>query len=204
MTKSLERVEYLNRAFEEWFQRQEPLEQRIVEFSQIFSLDDQVWTAVESPLEVIFYVEWLAHRGAACIAGDGRALGLCPQVDVAGPGYRYRLDFAVVPLEPIHNVLLRKLQRPLLFAVELDGHDFHERTVEQVAYRNRRDRDLQAVGWRLFHFSGAEIHRQAHECVREVYTAACEFIDGIVHDVANGWGVTAGPLTFNEPWLRKR
>ena len=54
-------------------------------------------------------------------------------------------------------------------AVEVDGHDFHERTREQVVARNQRDRDLQADGWTVLHFSGSEIHRQPEECVRQVF-----------------------------------
>ena len=52
-----------------------------------------------------------------------------------------------------------------MIAVELDGHDFHERTKEQVTYRNQRDRLLQAAGWAVFHFSGSELYRGQMECV---------------------------------------
>ncbi len=64
-------------------------------------------------------------------------------------------------------------------AVEIDGHDFHERTKGQVEDRNRRDRDLQAAGWKVFHFSGAEVYRSPEKCVREVM----EYAAGQFHRV---------------------
>ena len=63
-----------------------------------------------------------------------------------------------------------------MIAVELDGHDFHEKTKAQVAYRNRRDRDLQSAGWTIFHFSGSELFREPCNCVREVMDFAARKI----------------------------
>lgn len=50
--------------------------------------------------------------------------------------------------------------------------DYHERTRAQVRHRDRRDRDLQAAGWRLMHFSGSEFHRNPAKCVDEVWSAS--------------------------------
>ena len=56
-------------------------------------------------------------------------------------------------------------------AIELDGHDFHERTKEQVALRNERDRSApQADGWTVLHFSGSELVRDPLKCVQSVLT----------------------------------
>jgi len=56
--------------------------------------------------------------------------------------------------------------------VEVDGHEWHERTRQQVNHRNRRDRDLQDAGWRLFHFAGGEVVKQPDRCVAEVLRVA--------------------------------
>jgi hypothetical protein len=87
---------------------------------------------------------------------------------VVACGNRYRLDFAIET--PNHMfVELARLCRVAFpkIAVEIDGHDFHERTKEQVAYRNQRDRDLQAGGWTVLHFSGTEVNRDPVRCVME-------------------------------------
>lgn len=52
--------------------------------------------------------------------------------------------------------------------VELDGHDFHERTPEQAQKDKSRDRDLQRLGWHVLRFTGREVLRGPDECTREV------------------------------------
>jgi hypothetical protein len=63
--------------------------------------------------------------------------------------------------------------------VELDGHTFHEKTLEQVTYRNQRDRALQQIGWRVYHFSFAEFTKNPRESILEVVEHA-RFIYGRV------------------------
>jgi hypothetical protein len=47
--------------------------------------------------------------------------------------------------------------------VELDGHDFHERTKEQASRDKRRDRDLSAIGVPVIRFSGSDIYKDPIE-----------------------------------------
>jgi very-short-patch-repair endonuclease len=68
----------------------------------------------------------------------------------------YRVDFMVA---------LRSLDLGTAFyAVELDGHEFHEKTKEQVARDKARDRYLQSRGIAVFRFSGSEIWKDADGC----------------------------------------
>lgn len=60
----------------------------------------------------------------------------------------------------------------LRILVELDGHDFHEKTKEQVTYRNQRDRDLQMEGWKVLHYSGSELHRNPVQAAQDAYNVA--------------------------------
>jgi very-short-patch-repair endonuclease len=53
--------------------------------------------------------------------------------------------------------------------VEADGHDYHDRTREQASRDRRRDRFMQANGWIVARFTGADIHRDADACAREVF-----------------------------------
>ena len=39
--------------------------------------------------------------------------------------------------------------------VECDGHDFHEKTKDQVARDKSRVRDLEIAGWRVLRFTGS-------------------------------------------------
>lgn len=52
--------------------------------------------------------------------------------------------------------------------VECDGHDFHEKTKEQVAKDKKRERDLINEGYTILRFSGSEIYKNPFTCAREV------------------------------------
>lgn len=128
---------------------------------------------VESPLEAMFWVWWHAHQDGCIEGSNGSYLALECQREVVAMGQRYRLDF-VVKLQD------EKLAREAaeagaafpLIAVEVDGHGFHEKTPEQVALRNTRDRALQQEGWLIFHFSWSEIVTNGANCVGEVLDVA--------------------------------
>jgi len=67
----------------------------------------------------------------------------------------YRVDIAV-------------LNAPRLWAIEVDGHELHERAPEQVRRGNERQRDLTAGGWVVIRFSGSEVTRSPNDCARAV------------------------------------
>jgi hypothetical protein len=148
---------------------------------------------IESPLEAAFRVWW----EAVSIALQPMArLRLCPQREVVVDGKVYRLDFVVAPWGETWGRIRDDAQRFGLpfpeFAIELDGHDFHERTKEQVALRDRRDRDLQNAGWRVLHFSGAEFHRNPRAAVSDTYLTVFDAYRGLWCEVAERKGAAAG------------
>lgn len=54
--------------------------------------------------------------------------------------------------------------------VEVDGHDFHEKTKEQAERDKKRDRYFTVHGTPVMRFTGREIFRDAHACVWEAMT----------------------------------
>jgi very-short-patch-repair endonuclease len=62
--------------------------------------------------------------------------------------------------------------------VEIDGHDFHDRTKEQASHDRRRDRTLLKLGTRTIRFTGSDIFRDARACADEVY----ELLDTLLSD----------------------
>lgn len=115
---------------------------------------------LESPIEAVFWVWWEALEVMDRVErGESRPsmfnYYLTRQLEIkVSAGATFRADFAVEELS---------------IAIELDGHDFHERTKQQVTYRNRRDRELQADGWTVLHISGSELVRDPLDTVRSVY-----------------------------------
>ena len=57
--------------------------------------------------------------------------------------------------------------------VECDGHDFHERTKQQVKYDNERELELLTAGYDVVRFSGHQIYENPIMCVYKVH----EFIN---------------------------
>ena len=114
---------------------------------------------VESPAEAVFLAWWRALTGWYTAA----PVEIEAQTPVVVDDRRYRLDFTFVVAGLRTTV-----------AVEIDGRDFHERTPEQVTYRDQRDRALAAAGWRVLHFSYAELVAAPHLVVDEVFTAVTE------------------------------
>lgn len=121
---------------------------------------------IESPVELVFWMWWQARILAR--GPDEFELHLIPQEEIIAQGHRYRLDFWVAEEYPAFAMQAKPHFIPKI-AVELDGHEFHERTKEQVARRNERDRDLQSDGWTVLHFSGAEVHRDPAAAVENVF-----------------------------------
>lgn len=107
--------------------------------------------------------------GNSSYAGADRYV--IPQYEVVTETGDYRLDLAVftsgyMPSDPW-----------LKFAVELDGHDFHERTKSQVRRDKARDRTLQAAGWRVFRFAGSEVFEDASDCAYQLEEAMVAIIN---------------------------
>lgn len=128
----------------------------------------------DSPIEAIFAAVFTIARDHLVTEGlDRFLLALRPQFEIEP----YRLDFAVEPMDRWLCEALAAAKLQLRVGVELDGHDFHERTAAQVTARDRRDRYLSGLGWRVLHFSGAELHRNPMQPVVEVLVAGADALD---------------------------
>jgi very-short-patch-repair endonuclease len=79
---------------------------------------------------------------------------------------RYRADFVIA---------FRFFGAEIDILVECDGHDFHEKTALQAARDKRRDRYFTRLGYRILHFTGAEISKSAVECAEEVLALVMDF-----------------------------
>lgn len=86
------------------------------------------------------------------------------QAEVDGP-YAFRIDFAFVG-ERFDPGSDRRQQ--VRVGVELDGHDFHERTKEQASRDKRRDRILAAGGWTMLRFTGSDVYRDPAAVLSEI------------------------------------
>jgi hypothetical protein len=103
-------------------------------------------------------------------------------------GGQYRTDFLfeltrdvyVAGLEGIAGLSHSEVFARLV--IELDGHDFHERTKEQAWRDKSRDRHLTAHGYTVFRFTGSEVHRNPYRVADEIDA----YLAGVMRRVERG------------------
>lgn len=90
---------------------------------------------------------------------DECACACVTQLPVRAGGMNFRIDFAFMGMGDTG---------PVRVAVELDGHDFHERTRLQASRDKKRDRLLSAQGWTVLRFTGGDVYRDAYAVLEEI------------------------------------
>ena len=133
----------------DWFKRRMAKEFE-VEFTHMINTN-----TISSPIEQIFLLEWK-------FAGLDKKLNvhLAPHEPVTTEVGSYEVDFLIVPADPT----LEKVK----IAIELDGHEFHEKTQQQVRKDKVRERAIVQQGVTVLRFSGSEVVRNGRGCVEEV------------------------------------
>lgn len=93
------------------------------------------------------------------------------QKEIQCENKKYRVDFFI----PV----IYKNQENKCFVIECDGHEFHQKTKEQVERDNTRMRNLQKEGYEVVRFSGTEIWHRPYKCANEVLNiilSKCKYI----------------------------
>jgi Protein of unknown function (DUF559) len=93
---------------------------------------------------------------------DLKPIAIVPALNIANVG---EVDFAVF-------IPSLSVDRPIV-VVECDGHDFHERTVEQASRDRKRDRALLKLDIPVLRFTGTDVVRSSAEVAEEI----ADFID---------------------------
>lgn len=150
-------------------QERDLLEARIDAFKACFAL-------CESPLEQHFLLTWIQIFGANAeyemddspyVANEweieqGRlTFILYPQRSAFAEDKHYRLDFFL-------GVYLQTTGHFIECDVEIDGHDFHERTKEQARRDRARDRALTRRGYKVIRFTGQEVYSNVIAVIGEI------------------------------------
>jgi very-short-patch-repair endonuclease len=108
--------------------------------------------SVTSPIEQLFLLEWHYMH-----VEERLGVALVPQHKIDADGQSYIVDF-----------FISKPGQSIRLVIELDGHDFHEKTRAQVAKDKTRERALIRQGFTVLRFSGSEIARNSRRCIGEV------------------------------------
>jgi very-short-patch-repair endonuclease len=111
--------------------------------------------SITSPIEQIFLMEWKAHR-----LDEKLGVNLEPQKSITTDAGIYIVDFKLTQVSALND--------RLHVAIELDGHQFHEKAPDQVRRDKTRERAIVRSGVTVLRFSGGEVVRNARACVLEV------------------------------------
>lgn len=127
-------------------------------FIEVANLD---YSYCESPIEELFALamDFVYFTRVSSLEDE---FVLSPQVDIETNGNKYRVDFL------IENSIGDADDNKGLI-IECDGHDFHEKTKEQVRKGLQRDYDLKMAGYDILHFSGSQIYSNPIECAVKAY-----------------------------------
>jgi very-short-patch-repair endonuclease len=159
---------------------------------------------VESPIEQLFATAYMAVVDEARLIGSGSGNGSLDNLfnHEINESYfqrnpnllrldsilfqrsidKYRVDFILERWERDYicvgssTASCPEVMLKARVIVECDGHDFHERTKEQAERDKSRDRELQALGYPVYRFTGSEIWRSAYRCASE----ANAFLSGLI------------------------
>jgi len=122
----------------------------------------------ESPIEQLLAVNFIDLEfqlyAELSILDKFKSVHIEPQKEVLANKRKYRLDFLI-------EVIFDK--NSFKFAIECDGHDFHERTKEQAARDKARERNLTMNGYRVVRFTGSEIWTDSTACISDLYKIIC-------------------------------
>lgn len=117
-----------------------------------------VYSQCESPIEEMF---GYALLGLDSYPTDHQTFR--QQVPIG----KYRVDFLLSFVDPGMAKDGGTDATPAQLVVELDGHDFHERTKEQAKRDKSRDRALIDAGYQVIRFTGSEVYADPVKCAKE-------------------------------------
>ncbi|WP_160141570.1 endonuclease domain-containing protein [Salicibibacter halophilus] len=150
----------------EKYSSNEEIQEKLLEtLSVYFNQVDNILQKTESPIEKTMAIELLNLIKSDSELGEIGFVDLEPQktIKLNNRNKYYVADF-LITWKP--TVSVNGVERKLI--VECDGHDFHEKTKEQVKKGKLRDRKLFLEGYTVFHFTGSEIYEDVSGCAIEV------------------------------------
>lgn len=119
----------------------------------------------KSPMEELFNAAFnvVSYDEKFIDTVDNERFILIPQFDVICNDKKYIADFLVAYTHDDSVVSTYIL-------VEIDGHEFHAKTKEQVAHDNEREYDLKMQGYDILRFSGSQVYNSPCNCAYKTLT----------------------------------
>lgn len=121
---------------------------------------DEGLAQCESPIEQMLYLPLNELANSLINNEYASCASVLPQYPIECGGKKFRVDF-------LFQVLLKD-DYCMKFVIECDGHEFHEKTKEQVRKDKQRERYLMSDNHTLIRFAGSEVYKDPYRCAEEV------------------------------------
>ena len=118
------------------------------------------YTQCDSPIEKILYVALDLVFFLRIKEFKDFRLDITPQMTIEDNHKTYRADFGI-------NIYDFK-DDEIVFVVECDGYEFHQKTKEQVKHDNEREMRLKLLGYDVLRFSGTQIYENPMKCANDI------------------------------------
>lgn len=137
-------------------------------FAEYLQEYDTEFKKVQSPLEGAYLVSLLKENFTNSIVGwlldrYGYQLNIESQHEVHYHDTKYYPNFCLSIVDTNREKTIYQI------FVEIDGHEFHEKTKEQVRHDNLRERHLLEYCDCVVRFSGSEVYDDPDECAYETF-----------------------------------
>lgn len=127
--------------------------------------------ACDSPMESLFWAAWQLMKPHAMLTSEASL-----NEKMQAPIGKYRADFLFTLKD--EQGALQKL------VVEVDGHDYHERTKQQAAHDKARDRYMTGEKYQVMRFTGSEVYANPFKCAVEVTDRLYQLRHGVTRKEA--------------------
>lgn len=157
-----------------------------VEHAAKMELFRRYFAKCESPIEQQLFVQWVECFGVEALY-PGLSLADWETEGLAARWERANLELLLIPqhtltlqqrsmridfLVEVNGTITSWPPHPKHIAVELDGHDFHERTPDQALRDRSKDRLLVQHGYTVLRFTGREIFHSPLTAITEIQQTA--------------------------------
>ena len=94
----------------------------------------------------------------------------------------FKPDF-IITKEVYETSSFDNLHYDINCAIEIDGHEWHEKTKEQASRDKQKDREYLKNGFVPIRFTGSDVYHDANSCVKDVIEIISEFLRSNLYSV---------------------
>ena len=150
---------------EEFLKLPKRVQERVQELMLVNNIRQEIIPAtfcecIESPIEQIFITAFELYIKLT----DKEFVMLFSQKPIKVGKKNYVVDFYFEK-----DLYVNRFNTNKKIIIECDGHEFHQKTKQQVKSDNEREYALKMAGYEMIRFSGSQIYNEPFKCAEDTY-----------------------------------